>query len=96
MYFAAEQRVYSGETEPANPNEDTWWYNLITCDTQRFILTRDVDGMIVDGTGTWTLVSDADRAAKWVGSSNTFGDPHVDYLAYSNQDGSVFGLFKFV
>ena len=96
MYFAAEQRVYSGEMEPANPNEDTWWYNLITCDTQRFVLTRDVDGMIVDGTGTWTLVSDADRAAKWVGSSNTFSDSHVDYLAYSNRDGSVFGLFKLV
>jgi len=96
MYFAAEQRVYSGETEPANPNEDTWWYNLITCDTQRFVLTRDVDGMIVDGTGTWTPVSESDRAAKWVGSSNTFGDPHVDYLAYSNRDGSVFGLFKLV
>jgi hypothetical protein len=96
MYFAAEQRVYSGETEPANPNEDTWWYNLITCETKRFVLTRDVDGMIVDGTGTWTPVSDADRAAKWVGSSNTFGDPHVDYLAYSNRDGSVFGLFKLV
>jgi hypothetical protein len=96
MYFAAEQRVYSGETEPANPNEDTWWYNLVTCDTQRFVLNRDSNNEVIDGTGTWVDVSNEDREAKWFGSSNTFGDLHVDYLAYSNQDGSVFGLFKFV
>lgn len=96
LYIAAEQRVYSGELEPANPNEDTWWYNLVTCDTKRFVLNRDSNGDVNDGTGTWVEVSEADRAAKWFGSSNTFGDPHVDYLAYSNQDGSVFGLFKFV
>jgi hypothetical protein len=96
LYLAAEQRVYSGETEPANPNEDTWWYNLVTCDTQRFVLNRDSDNEVIDGTGTWVGVSNEDREAKWFGSSNTFGDPHVDYLAYSNQDGSVFGLFKFV
>jgi hypothetical protein len=96
LYFAAEQRVYSGETEPANPNEDTWWYNLVSCDTKRFVLNRDSNNEVVDGTGTWIEVSDADREAKWFGSSNVFGAPNADYLAYSNQDGSVFGLFKFI
>jgi len=99
LYLAAEQRVYSGETEPDNPNEDTWWYNLVSCDTKRFVLNRVTDPttgeVSIDGTGTWIEVSDADREAKWFGSSNTFGDPHVDYLAYSNQDGTIFGLFKF-
>jgi hypothetical protein len=96
MYFAAEQRMYSGTEEPISPSEDVWWTNNITCVTKRFVLNRDSNGDVIDGTGTWVEVSEADRAAKWFGSSNTFGDPHVDYLAYSNQDGSVFGLFKFV
>ena len=96
LYFAAEQRVYSGETEPATPSEEVWWYNLVTCDTQRFVLNRDSDNEVIDGTGTWEPVSNEDREDKWFGSSNTFGDPHVDYLAYSNQAGTVFGLFKFV
>jgi hypothetical protein len=96
LYFAAEQRVYSGETEPANPNEDTWWYNLETCDTKRFVLNRDSENEVIDGTGTWIDVSDSDRDAKWFGSSNAFGAPNADYLAYSNQDGTVFGLFKFI
>lgn len=100
MYFAAEQRVFLGEEPPAAPNEDTWWTNInnniIDCKTQRFTLNRDSAGEVVDGTGYWTEVSDSDRAARWFGSSNTFNDPHANYLAYSNRDGSVFGLFKFV
>jgi len=96
MYFAAEQRVYSGEVAPEFPNEATWWYNLITCNTQRFALNRDSAGEVVDGTGTWVEVSELDREAKWFGSSNTFTAPNANYLAYSNQDGSVFGLFKFI
>jgi hypothetical protein len=95
LYFAAEQRVYSGETEPTSPNEEVWWYNLVSCDTKRFVLNRDVDGN-TDGTGTWVEVSSEDRAAKWFGSSNDFGAPHANYLAYSNRDGSVFGLFKLI
>jgi hypothetical protein len=92
LYFAAEQRVYSGEVAPEFPNEDTWWYNLITCDTKRWL----PDIVTADGTGAWVEVSREDRAAAWFGSSNTFGAPNADYLAYSNQDGSVFGLFKFI
>ena len=94
LYFAAEQRVYSGNTAPEFPSEDTWWYNLTTCDTKRWI-QNVVDG-VIDGTGSWVDVSDADRAAKWFGSSNTFGAPNANYLAYSNQAGTVFGLFKFI
>jgi hypothetical protein len=94
LYFAAEQRVYSGDTAPEFPSEATWWYNLTTCDTKRWVQS-EVDG-IRDGTGSWVEVSESDRTAKWFGSSNTFGDPHVNYLAYSNQDGTVFGLFKFI
>ena len=96
LYFAAEQRVYSGETAPANPSEEVWWYNLVTCDTKRFVLNRDSDNEVSDGTGTWIEVSESDREAKWFGSSNTCGAPHANFLAYSNQDGSVFGLFKFI
>jgi hypothetical protein len=96
LYFAAEQRVYSGETEPILPNEEVWWYDLVSCDTKRFVLNRDVDGNVVDGTGTWVDVSNEDREAKWFGSSNDFGAPHANYLAYSNKSGSIFGLFKFI
>jgi uncharacterized protein YuzE len=46
--------------------------------------------------GYWTDVSNEDREAKWFGSSNDFGAPHANYLAYSNRDGSIFGLLKFV
>ena len=95
LYFAAEQRVYSGETEPTSPNEEVWWYDLVSCDTKRFVLNRDVDGN-TDGTGTWIDVSNEDREAKWFGSSNAFGAPHANYLAYSNKNGSIFGLFKFI
>jgi hypothetical protein len=101
LYFAAEQRMYSGTTEPEFPSEDTWWTNNITCETKRYILNRELDTetgkpVVVDGTGNWTPVLDADRAAAWFGSSNTFGAPNADYLAYSNRDGTIFGLFKFI
>lgn len=96
LYFAAEQRVYSGEIEPASPSEEVWWYNLESCETKRFVLNRDSNNEVLDGTGTWVEVSDSDRAEKWFGSSNDFGAPHANYLAYSNRDGSVFGLFKLI
>lgn len=96
LYFAAEQRVYSGETEPANPSEEVWWYNLVTCDTKRFVLNRDSNNEVLDGTGTWIEVTESDRAAKWFGSSNDFGAPHANYLAYSNRDGTVYGLLKLI
>jgi len=96
MYFAAEQRMYSGTEAPAMPTEDVWWTDNITCVTKRFVLNRDFNNEVIDGTGTWFEVSAEDRAAKWFGSSNTFGDPHADYLAYSNKDGSVFGLLHFI
>ena len=96
LYFAVEQRMYSGVTEPIVPSEDTWWSNPVSCVTQKYILTRDSNGDVVDGTGTWVKVSAEDRDAAWFGSSNAFGAPNADYLAYSNKDGSIFGLFKFI
>jgi hypothetical protein len=96
MYFAAEQRVYSGNEEPDIPAENVWWYNLATCDTKRFILNRDAENNITDGAGTWADVSNEQRADAWFGSTNTFTAPNANYLAYSNQDGSAFGLFKFI
>jgi hypothetical protein len=92
LYFAAEQRVYSGEAAPELPDKDTWWYNLVTCDTKRW----EPNAELADGTGVWVDVSNEDRAANWVGSSNVYNAPNANYLAYSNKDGSVFGLFKFV
>jgi hypothetical protein len=84
LYFAAEQRVYVGEEPPATPTFDTWWNQPITCVTSKW-------------TGTeWTALADTDRQNAWFGSSITYNDPHVNYLAYSNKDGSVYGLIKFV
>lgn len=96
LYFSTSQQVYSGRTEPAVPSENIWWYNINTCVTQRWVLNRDDEGNVTDGTGAWEEVSNFDREANWFGSSNEFGDPHVDYLAYSNEDGSVYGLIKLV
>lgn len=92
IYFAAEQRVYTGETEPTAPTSDVWWYNLVTCVTQRWV----PDTVANDGTGAWVEVSEADRNAAWFGSSINYEDPHVNYLAYSNRNGSVFGLLRFI
>lgn len=95
LYFSTSQQVYSGETEPVVPSELIWWYNINTCDTKKWVLNKDQDGNI-DGTGYWEAVTDAEREANWFGSSNVYNDPHVDYLAYSNQTGTVFGLIKLV
>jgi len=92
LYFAAEHRVYTGETAPATPSSDVWWYNLQTCVTQKWVADTEAG----DGSGTWVEVSKADRNAAWFGSSINYNDPHVDYLAYSNRDGSVFGLLRFI
>ena len=96
LYFEAEAKVYSGTTPPDYPSEIIWWYNTETCVAQRYTLNKDAEGEVIDGTGTWTEVSDSDRAEKWVGSSNNVRDPHVNYLCYSNKNGSVFGLLKFI
>jgi hypothetical protein len=90
LYFEAEAKVYSGTTPPAYPSELVWWYNTETCLAQRWV--PDADRI----SGAWVEVSNQDRAEKWVGSSNDVNDPHVNYLAYSNEDGSVFGLLKFI
>jgi hypothetical protein len=89
MYFSIEQQQYAGTTPPPFPSADVWWYNTVTCEAQRWIPDSE-------GSGTWVVVSDADRSANWYGSSNIYTDPNVNYLAYSNKDGSVFGLFKLV
>ena len=94
LYFSTSQQVYSGDTEPAVPSENIWWYNINTCVTQKWV-PAEVNGER-DGAGLWTAVSESERLARWVGSSNIAGDPHVDYLCYSNQDGSVYGLIKLV
>ena len=89
LYFAAEQRVYVGEEPPATPEENVWWSNLVTCVTSRWVPNSE-------GEGTWVEVSDSDRSAAWFGSSYNYTDPHVNYLAYSNSNGSVYGLIKFI
>ena len=94
LYFSTSQQVYSGDTEPAIPSENIWWYNIHTCVTQKWV-PNETDGLR-DGTGSWVEVSDQERLDHWFGSSNIVNDPHVNYLAYSNQDGSVFGLIELV
>jgi len=158
LYFAAENRVYSGTTAPTTPTESVWWYNTVTCLAQRwtpyksygeiraswnvtnketpllspqnpsYVLEPGYDSdpyKVPDGnweiitidlnkdntpyttpnyeshwesiaTGYWTEVSDEDRTYHWFGSSIVFNAPNVDYLAYSNKNGSVFGLLKFI
>ena len=94
LYFSTSQQVYSGDTEPAIPSENIWWYNINTCVTQKWVPNET--GGLRDGTGSWIEVTDQERLDHWFGSSNTVDDPHVNYLAYSNQDGSVFGLIELV
>ena len=94
LYFSTSQQVYSGDTEPAIPSENIWWYNINTCVTQKWVPNET--GGLRDGTGSWIEVTDQERLDHWFGSSNTIDDPHVNYLAYSNQDGSVFGLIELV
>lgn len=96
LYFSTNQQVYSGDTAPAIPSENIWWYNIHTCVTQKWVLNRDSEGEVTDGTGAWVEVSDQERIDHWFGSSNVYNDPHVNYLAYSNEDGSVFGLIELV
>jgi hypothetical protein len=94
LYFSTSQQVYSGDTAPAVPSENIWWYNIHTCVTQKWV-PAEVDG-VRDGTGSWAEVSDQERLDHWFGSSNIVNDPHVNYLCYSNEDGSVFGLIELV
>ena len=89
MYFSIDQEQYSGTIAPISPNPSVWWYNPVTCVAQRWVS----DG--ADG-GTWIVVSDQDRLSNWYGSSINYTDPNVNYLAYSNKDGSAFGLLKLV
>jgi hypothetical protein len=100
LYFAAENRVYVGTQPPAYTSELIWWYNLETCVTQKWVLNRVTDPttgeVSIDGTGAWVEVSNAEREARWIGSSNIANDPHVNYLAYSNKEGTVFGLLKLI
>lgn len=103
MFFQAENKVFTGEEEPAVRSEDVWWYHPVTCITKRWVLNRfndpsdpDTFGDVIDGSGQWIEVTQQERDDRWFGSSNIFGDPHVNYLAYSNEAGTVFGLLKFV
>lgn len=94
IYFQADNQVFAGEVEPIVPSEDVWWYNLETTITQKWVLNRDGDGEVIDGDGTWIEVTQAEREAQWFGSSTTFGAPHINYLAYSNENGTIFGLLE--
>ncbi|CAB4241555.1 hypothetical protein UFOVP71_93 [uncultured Caudovirales phage] len=93
LYFAAEAKIYSGNTPPDYPTELVWWYNLTTCNTQKWVPSVDENGL---PGGAWVEVGDQERLDHWVGSSNIHGAPNANYLCYSNKDGSVFGLFKLI
>jgi hypothetical protein len=92
LYFAAENKVYSGTNPPDFPDSDVWWYNTDTCVAKRWV-PEDLD---TGASGYWVEVSDLERADHWFGSSINYQDPNVNYLAYSTQDGSVFGLLRLV
>lgn len=84
LYFAAAPKVYAETTPPTSPSTLVWWHNPLTCVTQQW-----------DGS-TWTVVSQAQIDAAWVGSSTVLNAPNVNYLAYSNQSGSIFGLIRLI
>jgi hypothetical protein len=92
LYFTAENKVYSGTLAPRNPDSDVWWYNTDTCVAKRWV----PDNLDTGAVGYWIEVSDAERAKHWFGSSIIYDNPTVNYLAYSTQDGSVFGLLKLI
>jgi hypothetical protein len=94
MYFAAGQATYSGSTPPPAPDPNVWWYNTDTTEVKRYIPPVTVDEITTEG--SWVTVTDQEQADSWVGSSTTFDAPHVNYLCYTNEDGSVFGLIEFV
>lgn len=103
MFFQAENKVYTGEEPPNAPSEDVWWFHPITCVTKKWVLNRysdasdpDTFGDVIDGTGQWIEVTQQEREDRWFGSSNVANDPHVNYLAYSNENGTIFGLLKFI
>lgn len=65
--------------------------------TSQYSITTDVTTTDTTlPTGTWVAVTDQEQIDSWVGSSTTFNAPHVNYLCYTNEDGSVFGLIEFV
>lgn len=91
LEFIAGHEIYSGTTPPDMPTESIWWYHLETCDVKKWIYDPEVDEE-----GVWVDVTQEDRHDSWVGSSITFGDPHINYLCYSNKDGTQFGLIELI
>lgn len=89
MYFSIEQTRHTGTDQPLYPDKDIWWYNPETLETQRWY-PDDIGG------GQWIPVSDKNREDAWYGSSYDPAEINVNYLAYSNRDGSIFGLFKLI
>lgn len=103
LFFQAENKVFTGEAEPAVRSEDVWWFHPVTCVTKKWVLNRYTDasdpdtfGDVIDGSGQWIEVTLQERDDRWFGSSNIANDPHVNYLAYSNENGTIFGLLKFI
>lgn len=92
LYLAAENKVYSGTTAPEFPDKDVWWYNTVTCVAKRWV----PDNLDTSEAGYWVEVSDKERTDQWFGSSINYADPHVNYLAYSTEDGKTFGLLKLI
>jgi len=96
MFFQAANKVFSGEQEPIVRSEDVWWYNPNSFLLKRWVYYRDSEDDVIDGTGQWVEVTQQDRDNLWFGSSNIANDPHVNYLAYSNENGTIFGLLKLI
>jgi hypothetical protein len=92
LYIAAENKVYSGTTAPEFPDKDVWWYNTTTCVAKRWT----PDNLETGVPGYWTEVSEKERTDHWFGSSIQHNEPHVGYLAYSTEDGKIFGLLKLI
>jgi len=92
MYFAAGHSVYTGDTAPFAPDPDVWWYNSSSDNQSHYKWVFDEDTQ----TGEWVLLTSEEMDDNFVGSSTTFNAPNVNYLAYSNISGTVFGLFHLV
>ena len=44
----------------------------------------------------WVAITEQDQIDNWIGSTSIYNASNTNYLCYSNQDGSVFGLIKLV
>jgi len=100
MYFAAGHSVYTGATPPFAPDPSVWWNARAPIDPD--YIDFEYYKWVVDDltqTGSWAPVLQVELDENFVGSSTTIPSPNdhtANYLAYSNIDGSSFGLFELV